>query len=287
VAESLSILEFLQKMIDDVGLRDWFADKPQEALAHYGLRDISPEDVRDAIVLADDSQTADFSRSVDNGFHGTVGAAAAHHSGGHEGGYSEGHREAVEHLSRYVTNNFVDDRDTDVDDSVNQQIRTHGGDVEQDIETHSTTASGDGAVAADGDIRDSTVTTGDDNQVGIGNIRGDNNVQGTDNQVVHGDGNTTAFGDGAATSADLDHVDVSGGGALSVAGDANGDQHNTDSHNETTTTNTNETHIEDSGNTTSDYTQDSNNHTDTRLDIDSNDRTHTDFNSHNTFDNVV
>src|SRR3954452_9854439 len=120
-------------MIHDVGLRDWFADKPQEALAHYGLRDISPEDVRDAIVLADDSQTADFSRSVDNGFHGTVGAAAAHHSGGHEGGYSEGHREAVEHLSRYVTNNFVDDRDTDVDDSVNQQIRTHGGDVEQDI----------------------------------------------------------------------------------------------------------------------------------------------------------
>ena len=183
MAESLSILEFLQKMIDDVGLRDWFADEPQQALAHYGLRDISPEDVRDAIVLADDSQTADFSRSVDNSFHGTVGAAAAHHSGGHyEGGHSEGHREAVEHLSRYVTNNFVNDRDTTVDDSVNQQIRTHGGDVEQDIETHSTTASGDGAVAADGDIRDSTLTTGDDNQVGIGNIRGDNNVQGDDNQ---------------------------------------------------------------------------------------------------------
>ena len=64
---------------------------------------------------------------------------------------------------------------------MNQQIRTHGGDVDQDIETHSTTASGDGAVAAGGDIRDSTVTTGDDNQVGIGNIRGDNNVQGDDN----------------------------------------------------------------------------------------------------------
>jgi hypothetical protein len=286
VAESLSILEFLQKMIDDVGLRDWFADKPQEALAHYGLRDISPEDVRDAIVLADDSQTADFSRSVDNGFHGTVGAAAARHSGGHEGGHSEGHREAVEHLSRYVTNNFVDDRDTDVDDSVNQQIRTHGGDVEQDIETHSTTASGDGAVAADGDIRDSTVTTGDDNQVGIGNIRGDNNVQGTDNQVVHGDGNTTAFGDGAATSAELDHVEVSGGGALSVAGDANGFQANQDSHDETTTRTTNETHIEDSGNLHTENTENSNNDTDIRADADSHDRTHTDFNSHNTFDNV-
>jgi hypothetical protein len=286
VADNLSILEFLQKMIDDVGLRDWFADEPQAALSHYGLRDVSAEDVRDAIVLADDSQTADFSRSVDNGFHGTVGAAAAHHASHSEGGHSEGHREAVEHLSRYVTNNFVDDRDTDVDDSVNQQIRTHGGDVDQDIETHSTVASGDGAVAAGDDIRDSTITSGDDNQVGFGNIRGDNNVQGDNNHLVHGDGNTTAFGDGDATSAELDHVDVSGGGALSVAGPAAGDQHNIDSHNETSTDIRNETHIEDSGNNTSDLTQDSNNHTDTRVDIDSNDRTHTDFNSHNTFDTV-
>jgi len=289
VAESLSILEFLQKMIDDVGLRDWFADDPQAALSHYGLRDVSAEDVRDAIVLADDSQTADFSRSVDNGFHGTVGAAAAHHSGGgghHEGGHSEGHREAVEHLSRYVTNNFVDDRDTDVDDSVNQQIRTHGGDVDQDIETHSTTASGDGAVAAGGDIRDSLVTSGDDNQIGTGNIRGDNNVQGDDNNLVHGDGNTTAFGNGDATSAELDHVDVSGGGALSVAGDANGIQANQDSHNETTTDIRNETHIEDSGNTTTENTANSHNDTDFRSETDSHDQSHTDFNSHNTFDNV-
>ena len=65
VAENLSILEFLQKMIDDVGLRDWFASDPQGALGDHGLRDVSPEDVRDAIVLADDSQTADFSRNVD------------------------------------------------------------------------------------------------------------------------------------------------------------------------------------------------------------------------------
>jgi hypothetical protein len=286
VAESLSILEFLQKMIDDVGLRDWFADDPQAALSHYGLRDVSAEDVRDAIVLADDSQTADFSRSVDNGFHGTVGAAAAHHSSHSEGGHSEGHREAVEHLSRYVTNNFVDDRDTDVDDSVNQQIRTHGGDVDQDIETHSTTASGDGAVAAGGDIRDSLITSGDDNQIGTGNIRGDNNVQGDDNNVVHGDGNTTAFGDGDATSAELDHVDVSGGGALSVAGDANGIQANQDSHNETTTDIRNETHIEDSGNTTTENTANSHNDTDFRSETDSHDQSHTDFNSHNTFDNV-
>jgi hypothetical protein len=130
------------------------------------------------------------------------------------------------------------------------------------------------------------VTTGDDNQVGIGNIRGDNNVQGTDNHVVHGDGNTTAFGDGAATSTELDHVDVSGGGALSVAGDANGLQANQDSHDETTTRTTHETHIEDSGNLHTENTENSNNNTDTRLDVDSNDRTHSDYQSHNTFDHV-
>ncbi len=298
MAENLSILEFLQKMIDDVGLRDWFARDPQGALAAHGLSDVSPEDVRDAIVLADDSQTADFSRNVDQSFHGTVGAvAAAHHSshdsgghdrghdgghdGGHDDGYSEGHREAIEHLSRYVTNNFVDDRDTNVDDSVNQQIHTDGGAVTQDIETHSTTASGDGSVAAGGAIRDSTVTTGDGNQVGTGNIKGDNNVQGHDNNVVHGDGNTTAFGEGAATSADLHHVDVDGGGALSVGGNATGHQQNTDSHDHTSTTTTDTTHIEDSGNYHYEDTQNSHNDTHLRSDQDSHNETTTHDHSDN------
>ena len=273
VAESLSILEFLQNMIDDVSLRDWFARDPQGALEYHGLKDVSPEDVRDAIVLADDSQTADFSRNVDQSFHGTIGAAAAHHSShdkghdnGHDNGHSEGHREAIEHLSRYVTNNFVDDRDTNVDDSVNQQIHTDGGDVTQDIETHSTTASGDGSVAAGGDIRDSLVTSGDDNQIGTGNVRGDNNVQGNDNHVVHGDGNTTAFGSGAATNADLHDVSVSGGGALSVTDEARGDQHNIDDHTHTSETTSNETHL--------------------RADQDSHDHSTTNFQSGNDLDHV-
>jgi hypothetical protein len=280
MAESLSILEFLQKMIDNTDLRDWFGKDPQAALAHYNLQDVSPEDVRDAIVLADDSQTADFSRSFDTGFHGTL-PAAAHHTAGSTSHYAAGHQEAVEHLSRYVTNNFVDDRDTNVDDSVNQQIRTHGGDVDQVIRTDSTTASGDGAVAAHGDILGSTLTTGDDNQVGTGNIRGDNNVQGDDNNVVHGDGNTTAFGQGAANSANLHDVSVSNGGALSVAGPADGFQNTNDSHNHTTDTTTTTTSIEDSGNLHADTTTDSDNHLDQTTSTDSHDHTHNDFDSHN------
>ena len=104
---------------------------------------------------------------------------------------------------------------------------------------------------------------------------------------MHGDGNTTAFGDGAATSAELDHVDVSGGGALSVAGNANGFQHNIDSHNETTT----DDHQRDPhrGLRQPDHAStptNSHNDTDIAVDIDSHDQTHTDFDSHNTFDNV-
>lgn len=281
MAESLSILEFLHKMIDNVGLRDWFAKDPQGALDHYGLKDVSPEDVRDAIVLADDSQTADFSRNFDTGFHGALPSS---HSSGHSEGHDAGHKEAVEHLSRYVTNNFVDDRDTTVDDSVNQQIRTHGGDVNQDIETHSTVASGDGAVAAGDDIRDSTITTGDNNQVGDGNIKGDHNVQGEDNQVVNGDHNTTAFGEGAANSASFHDVNVSDGGALAVGGSASGTQNTIDSHDHTTTTTTDTTHIEDSGNFHADITENSNNDTHETTTSDSHDHIHTDIDSHNHVD---
>ena len=134
------------------------------------------------------------------------------------------HDAAVRYIKEYVTNNYVDDRDTSVDNSVNQQIDTGGGDVDQLIRTTSSTASGDGAVAAGGDIRNSTVTSGDGNQIGENNIRGDGNVQGEGNDVVSGDHNTTAFGSGAANSADIGHASVSGGGALSVAGDATGEQ---------------------------------------------------------------
>ena len=133
-------------------------------------------------MLVDDSQTADFSRNYDTGgnydrllrrqhrLRATTTTAATDDGGG--GG---GHKAAVEHLSRFITNNFIDDRDTTVDNSVNQQIDTGGGDFDQDIDIDSNVASGDGAVAAD-DITDSNVVTGDDNVVGDGNVTGDGNV---------------------------------------------------------------------------------------------------------------
>jgi hypothetical protein len=74
---------------------------------------------------------------------------------------------------------------------------------------------------------------------------------------------------------------VSGGGALSIGGAANGSQHNTDSHDHTSTTVTDTTHIEDSNNLHEDTTSDSNNHTHESTSTDSHDHNTTEIDSHN------
>ena len=164
------------------------------------------------------------------------------------------HDAAVRYIKEYVTNNYVDDRDTNIDNSVNQQIHTDGGDVDQIIRTTSSTASGDGAVSAAGNIDHAAVTTGDDNQIGENNIRGDGNVQGDHDHVVSGDHNTTAFGSGAANSATIDHASVDGGGALSVSGPATADQHNSEYHQVSDTSDTTKVDVDHSFNDHADTT---------------------------------
>jgi hypothetical protein len=219
MAENLSLLEFVRELLSNAGLRDLFAKDPQAALESRGLDDVDAHDVRDALTLVSDDhdhQEADFSRHYDTGSNHITAAAVAHSAP-----EPHGHESAAEYVNRYITNNFVDDRDTTIDHSVNQQIDTHGGNFDQDIDASSVTASGDGAVAAGGDIRDSTITTGDDNQVGDDNLSGDRNVVGDDNQAVTGDHDTTSFGSGNATSTEVDgDVKVGDGGAFASGGSA-------------------------------------------------------------------
>ena len=302
MAEHMSLLEFLRELLTNEQARDWYAEDPNAALKYYGLDDLSPADVRDALVLLEDNQTADFDRDHNTGWDGPGHSSRNDddndrdhgrdddRDGGRDGGRdhdddhgSDDHRAAVETINRYITNNFVNDRDTIVDNSTNQQIDTHGGDFDQDIDVDSVVASGDGAVAAGGDIEDSNIVSGDDNQVGDGNVRGDNNVVGDDNNVVSGDNNTTAFGDGDANNASFEDVEVGGGGAISVGGDADGSYSADDSFNETETTTTDNTHFEDSFNEDNDETSNSHNDTDTDVDSDSHNTTHNDSNSHNEF----
>ena len=230
--ETLSLLEFIQKLITDADLRQLFNDDPEQALADNGLEDVTEADVQDALVLIDDSQTADFSRDYSSSpsidFSGAnIGSRNTSDDDGDDGD-GGGHSAAVEHISRFITNNFIDDRDTTVDNSTNQQIDTGGGDFDQDIDIDSNVASGDGAVAAD-DITDSNVVTGDDNVVGDGNVTGDDNVIGDDNQVVSGDGNTTSFGDGDANSTDVGgDLTVGAGGGFATGGDVTVDNSSVD-----------------------------------------------------------
>jgi hypothetical protein len=248
MAETLSLLEFIQKLFsNEDGVRDLFRENPDQTLADNGLADLTEDDVQDALVLVDDSQTADFSRNYDTGGNSidfsdsNFGSRNSFDNDrdrdNDDDGDGGGHKAAVEHLSRFITNNFVDDRDTTVDNSVNQQIDTAGGDFDQDIDIDSNVASGDGAVAAD-DITNSDVVTGDGNVVGDENVVGDGNVTGDNAQVVSGDDNTTSFGEGDATSTEVDgDVTVGDGGSFSSgSGDTVID--NSD----------NSTDIEDSGN---------------------------------------
>jgi hypothetical protein len=216
--------------------------------------------VHDALVLIQDNDTASFDRNYDTGSNHLVAAAAApHHGGGHHEGDHDGHRGAVEYINKYVTNNYVDDNDTIVDNSVNQKIDTDGGDFDQDIDIDAVTASGEGAVAAGGDIEDSVVTTGDDNIVG------------DDNNVVNGDNNTTAFGSGNANSASFEDVSVSEGGALSVGGNATGDYDVSDSYNSVSNETNTSVEVEDSYNQDNDvsFSQESESYSETNTTVDS------------------
>jgi hypothetical protein len=129
-----------------------------------------------------------------------------------------------------VTN--IDDRDTTVDNSVNQDI-TAFGDVTQDFDNDvvsgdgaaaagdgSQVNTGDGAVQAGGDITDATIATGDVE----GSVTGDveDSIVGNDNQVI--DDSTVgaaSFGEGDATNVSAGNANLGDGTIVDdVGGDA-------------------------------------------------------------------
>jgi hypothetical protein len=269
---TMTLLDFLLALLgdspEDLALQQDFADNPVATLQALDLGDLTAEDVHDALVLVQDNQTVDFGDTDYTTGGNTIVAApvpAFPHSAVHEAA-PEGHS-AVEYIQTYVTNTEVQDADTTIGSPVHQVIDADG-DVNQALTTTTTAATGDGAVAAQGDIDDSQVVTGS------GNVFGDGNVVGDDN--------TTAFGEGDATSASVHGVSVSGGGAFSVTGPAAGDYDVTDSGNTQTVTDTTTTDIHDSYNTDTDtsYSYEQDDHSETTTDSGNVDHD----NSHNTVD---
>jgi hypothetical protein len=272
---STSLIEFLLNLLRDPEAREAFLEDGEGYLAECGIDHLSAADLHDALLLLQDNQEASFDRDYNTG-----GNSITVHTPPPPPADHDDHEDAVQYLNHYITNNYVNDSDTIIDNSLNQVIDTGGGDFDQDIDVDNTIATGDGAVAVGGDVEDSQIVSGDGNVVGDGNVTGDNNIVGDDNEAVYGDGNTTSFGSGDATSTEIGgDVNVSNGGAFSSGGDATGEYDVDGSFNDTTTeTNT---HFEDSFNSDDDTTVGS--HNDTETDID----THTSVDSHDDVENHV
>jgi hypothetical protein len=243
-----SLIELLLNLLRDPSA---YREDPEGFLASCG--DVSPEDIREALILLQDRQDADFSRDYNTGGNHVVHVPPPPPVPASHPGESD-HEAAVRYLDTYVTNNYItNEGDTITDNSINQQIDTGGGDFDQDIDVDSVVASGDGSVAAGDDIEDSTITTGDDNTVGDGNIDGDDNtrIDGDDNAVVVGDDNTAGFGDGDVSSTDIDgQVNVDDGSSLAIDGSSSVDN-STYEDNDTSVDASNHS-TNDSGNTTTD-----------------------------------
>jgi hypothetical protein len=91
MAQPLSLMEFLQALRADAGLRSSFGNDPEGTLTDHGLADLSPADVHDAIVLVQDTQTIDFGLDAPG-----AGAQPPPVPAG------DGHEAAVEYLARYL-----------------------------------------------------------------------------------------------------------------------------------------------------------------------------------------
>ncbi|SDF47941.1 IniB N-terminal domain-containing protein [Pseudonocardia oroxyli] len=256
-----TLIQLLLNLLSDPKAAAEFQADPQGYLATCGLTAVSPEQVHDAAALVADQHRPAAPQHHEQHHHHTPPPPVPDH---HD------HESAVKYLQTIVTNNWIDDRDTIVDNSVRQVIHA-GGDVNQTIDNHTVVASGDGSVAAGGDISDSQVVTGDDNVFGDGNVKGD--------------GNTTAFGDGDATHASVSDVSVDEGGAFSVTGAAAGASTTDGSFNDTTVSSTDSTSIDGSYNdsTSSHTSYDLDDHSTTTSDSNN----HADVDSHNDVTSVV
>lgn len=156
-----ALIAFILSLLRDPNAAENFAAQPTATLANNGLQDVCMADVAAVRPVI-----------VDN-------PRVIHHDapppppppGPDDGDNSETVREIVRMVQQFTT---VDARSTIVDQSVNQNIWTEGGDVTQLFDQEANVASGDDSIAAGDDVSvvdsDLDVTVGD---VSIGNETND------------------------------------------------------------------------------------------------------------------
>jgi hypothetical protein len=242
----MSLLDTLIGIFSDQETNEAFQENPEGFLNQNGFGNVTSQDIdaempRVLEALQGNSGGATQGGAASFAGSGNVVLPPPPASGG-EGGYEGGLSGAIESINNYtnvlnvteqsfedndVTN--IDDRDTTVDQSVNQNI-TAFGDVNQDFDND--VVSGDGAVAAGDnaqvntgagavqagdDIEDSTIATGD---VG-GSVTGDveDSIVGDGNQaIIDSEVGAASFGEGDATNVEAENA-VLGSGTLVDGGE--------------------------------------------------------------------
>lgn len=223
-----ALIEFILSLLQDPEVRAEFEEDPDAALAQRGLNHVSPADVQAvAPVIIERTQVVQVPVVVRQ----QAAQPEQHHSN------------PVVREIQQVSQNFswVDDRDTIVDQSVNQNIWAKG-DVTQNFDNDAMVASGDEAIAAGGSVDvdktyDHSTNIHADDDVNIGNKNdvttiGDSFNEDTDTDTTTDDStNIDLVDSGNDQSTDVDISDslneqidesttVDIDSALTVVGDA-------------------------------------------------------------------
>jgi len=212
-----ALIEFILSLLKDPVAAAEFEDDPEAALSRSGLSHVSAQDVQNvAPVIIERTSVVQVPVGVTKVVHVVDGRGSGDGGGGGGGGRDA---TAVVREIKSITNHFqsVDDRDTIVDQSVNQNIWAHG-DVTQNFDNDAVVASGDDTIAAGGAVdidqttdESTTITAGED--VNLGNDTDvtviDDSFDETTGTDTATDGSTTvdvddSFNDGSTT------VDVDG-----------------------------------------------------------------------------
>jgi len=258
----MSLLDTLIGIFTDNSEHEQFSSNPEGYLNQVGLGNVTSQDIEAEMPRVLNALQGNEGGATQGGAASFAGSGnvvlppppAGGGGGGYEGGGLSGAIESINHYTNVINNTEqyfqdndttnIDDSDTTVDQSVNQNI-TAFGDVNQDFDNDTVTGdgavaagdnaqvnTGDGAVQAGDDIQDSTIATGHVE----GSVFDDatNSVIGDDNQVIsNSDVGAASFGDGDATNVSGNTVDD--GSAIAVGGSASGT--NVEDNDTTVTTN--------------------------------------------------
>lgn len=190
-----ALIEFILSLLRDPALSDEFDEDPEATLASNGLSGVTAEDVcAVAPIIADRPQVA-------------PKPAPDHPMPGPPKPPGPPEPPAVHEIINIKNNlTWIDDRDTIVDQSVNQNIWA-GGDVTQVFDNEAIVASGDESIAAGDDVDASTNL---DASTNIGNgAEGDVNV-GNETDVVVIDDSFNDESDNSTNTENNADIDVEG-----------------------------------------------------------------------------